>query len=57
MRKNKKRKLKKTFLVLVDGESEQIYLSNFKTPNIHIKPELPKQKSLNELYRYFKKEY
>ena len=56
MRKNKKRKLKKTFLVLVDGESEQIYLSGFKTPNIHIKPELPKQKSIKKLYCYFKEE-
>jgi len=56
MRKGKKRSLKKTFLVLVDGESEQIYLSNFKTSNIHIKPELPKQRSLNKLYEYFKRE-
>jgi len=56
MRRNKRRKLKKTFLVLVDGESEQIYLSGFKTPYIHIKPELPKQKSLKEMYAYFKNE-
>ena len=56
MRRRKVKKLKKTLLILVDGESEQIYLNSFKTSNIHIKPELPKKKRLNELYNYFKQE-
>ena len=56
MRRRKNKKLKKTLVVLVDGESEQIYLNNFKTSNIYIKPELPKKKRLNDLYNYFKHE-
>jgi len=52
-RKKNKRKLKKSILVLVEGESEKIYLNSFKSSNIHLKPELPK-KSLQELYQYFK---
>jgi len=56
MRKNRRRHLRKTILVIVDGESEQIYLNNFKNSNTAIKPELPKRKALNDLYTYFKKE-
>ena len=56
MRKSKNRKLKQTYFILVDGETEQIYLNSFKTPNIHIKPELPKKKALKEMYKYFKQE-
>jgi len=53
-KKRQKRKLQKTLLLIVDGESEQIYLNSFKNQTIYIKPELPKKKSLNELYKYFK---
>lgn len=56
MRKTKHRKLKQTYFVLVDGETEQIYLNSFKTPNLHIKPELPKKKALIKMYKYFKQE-
>jgi hypothetical protein len=57
MRTNKRRRtLRKSFLVLVDGESEQIYLNSIKTSNIHIKPELPKKKSLEKMYQYFQQE-
>jgi len=55
-KKRQKRKLQKTLLLIVDGESEQIYLNSFKNQTIYIKPELPKKKSLSELYRYFKDE-
>jgi hypothetical protein len=55
MRNRKTRQLKKAILVLVDGESEKIYLNSFKSANIHIKPELPKN-SIEELYSYFKKQ-
>ncbi len=53
-RKRKNRKLKKSYLILVDGESEQIYINKLKSSNITVKPEIPIRKSLIEMYNYFK---
>ncbi|MFD0799519.1 RloB family protein [Maribacter chungangensis] len=53
-RKTHKRKGKKTFSIIVDGETEVWYLQmlkkNEKLPRIDIKPELPKKKKLSEQF-------
>ncbi len=60
-RKNrKKRDLKNSCVVLVDGESEISYINNIKTSNLKVLPEIPKHKSLKNMYDMFKeklKEY
>ncbi len=54
---NKKfRKIKKRFLVIVDGKTEIWYFQSMKKvekfKNLQIKPDLPKKKSLKELNSY-----
>jgi len=53
-RNRKKRSLKKSCVVLVDGESEISYINNIKTSNLKVLPEIPKHKSLKEMYKLFK---
>jgi len=54
-RKSKPRRLKKSIVILVDGESEIAYLNSLKKQsNIKIVPELPKKKSFNDTYNLFK---
>lgn len=51
-----RRALKKSYLIVVDGETEKWYLDllreyeSNKIPTIHIKPEIPKKKKLNKLF-------
>jgi hypothetical protein len=53
-RNRKKRSLKKSCIVLVDGESEISYINNIKTSNLKVLPEIPKNKSLKEMYKLFR---
>ena len=54
-RKNrKKRDLKNSYVILVDGESEISYINNIKSSNIRVLPEIPKHKSLRDMYKMFK---
>jgi|GEM_PF-3518680 len=50
----KRRKLTKSYLLIVDGESEKIYLNSLKSSNIFIEPKILK-KSFNDTYKFFKK--
>jgi len=55
MRKiRKRRKLKNAYVILVDGDSEIVYLNKIKPSNVKIKPELPSKKRLKEQYNEFK---
>lgn len=53
-RVKRKRKLKPNYIILVDGESEIIYLNLLKKQNIKVIPEIPKKKSLKDMYDLFK---
>jgi len=53
-RKRIKRTLKQSFIVLVDGKSEILYINLIKTANIKVLPEVPKKKSLQDMYKLFK---
>jgi hypothetical protein len=50
-----KRKVRKTYSVIVDGKTEVWYLQMLKKnetlPRIDIKPELPKKKKLSEQFK------
>ena len=50
----KKRELKKSYIILVDGQSEIVYFNLIKSSNIQVLPEIPKHKSLGDMYRLFK---
>jgi hypothetical protein len=50
----KKRELKKSYIILVDGQSEIVYFNLIKSSNIQVLPEIPKRKSLGDMYRLFK---
>ena len=49
-----KRELKESYIVLVDGKSEIVYLNLIKTSNVKVLPEIPNKKSLQDMYRLFK---
>jgi len=49
-----KRELKESYIVLVDGKSEIVYLNLIKTSNVKVLPEIPKKKSLQDMYKLFK---
>jgi hypothetical protein len=53
-RNRKTRDLKNSCVVLVDGESEISYINNIKTSNLKVLPEIPKHKSLKEMYKLFR---
>jgi len=53
-RKRGKRKLKPHYIILVDGQSEIVYLNLIKKQNIKVIPEIPKKKSLKDMYSLFK---
>ena len=59
MRSRNIRKLRKTYLILVDGETEIWYLQLMKDyeklKEVRIKPEIPKRKKLKEQYETIKK--
>ncbi len=58
IKNNKKRKGKKSYSIIVDGQTEVWYLQLMKRyeklPRIDIKPELPKKKKLSELFELVK---
>lgn len=58
MRKFKERKIKPSFVFLVDGQTESWYLQkikrNEKNLNINIKPELPQNKKLKDQFEQIK---
>ena len=55
-RKRQIRKLRKSYLIIVEGQTEKWYLDLFKKheqdrlPRIDIKPEIPKRKKLKEIH-------
>jgi hypothetical protein len=51
----RKRELKRSYLLIVDGESEIVYLKSLKSSNIFIEPTIPKKKSFDSIYNFFKK--
>jgi hypothetical protein len=50
----RKRELKESYIILVDGKSEILYLNLIKTSNVKVLPEIPKKKSLQDMYELFK---
>jgi len=53
-RKRAKRTLNPSYIIIVDGQSEILYLNLIKTANIKVLPEIPKKKSLADMYALFK---
>ena len=53
-RKRVKRILKPSYIILVDGKSEILYLNLIKTANIKVLPEVPKKKSFKDMHDLFK---
>ena len=59
-RKNKNKKLKKSFDIIVDGETESWYIRQLKNQekeniSVNLKPKLPSKKNLEYLYKQVKK--
>lgn len=59
MAKRRTRPARKVIAIVVDGQTEQWYLESLraveKPPGVTIKPELPKQKTLSQLYAHAEK--